>query len=114
MITILIFIGYIMAYFAVAGLSGARHHAIESSRCGSSDCWNSYWCSHCVVSVWLAGIFWPIGVPTLLGIKAGGTSRETRTKNRRTRELEEAKHKQELAKINARTLEIQEREAGIR
>ncbi len=59
-------------------------------------------------------VFFPIVTPVLVGRWLTTLNSADRREAKRMKELREAEHRQELARINARTIEIQEREAGIR
>jgi hypothetical protein len=61
-------------------------------------------------------ILLPIAAPIVLGIwlsKHEFEKRDSRISRKQKREIMEAEHKKELARINAETIAIQEREAGI-
>lgn len=90
----------VILYSFLGAMSGARHHAIESERCGAAPqaCFKPLWCGHCFVSVWVAGVFWPLGLPALVGAAIGGSTKERRIERRRAAELAEAEHVAELAK----------------
>lgn len=63
-------------------------------------------------------LLWPVAIPVVLGAKVAGsifgngTERLTRAEKRREKELAEANHKQELARIQAKT--TQELEKALR
>ncbi len=64
-----------------------------------------------------AAIFWPIIIPVFLGISLGkkldpGT-RTSREERRRDREIKEALHEQELAKIRLREAQLTEEAIAI-
>lgn len=65
--------------------------------------------------VFFSGVLWPIVLPAGLGTSIvsamSSQSRMSRAKRRQEQEIIEAKHKKELARINAETLEINERAA---
>lgn len=105
----LIIILVAMAYAMVGGTAFARFQAIESSKCGHRDCWDSYnWCRHSCFALFAVGPLWPVAIPALIGMKAGGSTKETRDESRRARELAEADHKIVLAKKRAQeTLELE-------
>jgi hypothetical protein len=95
--TLLIVIASILAYVVIGGAVGARHHAIASRTCHVNH-FSSYWCSHVYISVWVYGLLWPLALPATAGVLIGLSDSATRTARRRTRELEEAKHKAALAR----------------
>lgn len=66
-----------------------------------------------------SGILWPIVlpfvIPTVICFRLSTLDRgSNRVEKRRQKELEEAKHRKELARINAEALALKEREAGIK
>lgn len=66
---------------------------------------------------WFTCIFLPLAAPVVLGVwlsKYEWEPRSERVSRKQAKEIKEAQHRQELARINAETLAIQEREAGIR
>jgi len=62
-----------------------------------------------------SALFWPIVVPFAIptAICARMADGGSRTERRREKELAEANHKQRLARINAETMAVMEREAGL-
>jgi hypothetical protein len=58
-----------------------------------------------VIAVWLYGLLWPVAIPSVAGWVLGGIvgklslSKSERTSGRHQRELEEAKHRVEVAKL---------------
>ena len=105
-----IFIAAVMVYAFMGAIVGSRHHAIVAPKChwhnGAKDrwgenqtCWTDSWCAHIYLSIYLFGAMWWLGLPVAAGTLVGKSNRESRAVARRTRELEEAKHKLELAKI---------------
>lgn len=103
MIIVLMVLLTMMGYALVGGASAARHEAITSARCPKSNHGNAEntYCTHKLVSIWLAGIFWPVGIPMLTGVAVGGSSKEARDERRREKEIAEAKHRKEIERINA-------------
>lgn len=65
----------------------------------------------------LTGLLWLISLPMIIGHKVGTkvvpADGLSFTDRRRANEIEEAEHKFNIAKINAKTLAMQERELGI-
>lgn len=65
----------------------------------------------------LAAIFWPIVIPAFIGITMGKKldpgSKTSREKRRRDKEIEEALHEQELAKIRLREAQMTEQAIAI-
>lgn len=63
----------------------------------------------------LAGVFWPVTIPFALGSATAGDPKrgEVKSEAKRAAELKEAEHRKALAKIEAETLAIQERSAGL-
>ena len=49
----------------------------------------------------MAGLFWPVAIPFILGTMLCREATGTRAEKRREREIIEAKHKVELAKLRA-------------
>lgn len=104
----------ILGYAFIAGLVGGRHNAISSADCKYRDgheatdrygttttqtCFKPYWCSHLLLTYFFFGPFWFIALPIAGGVLIGSRDKETRTKRRRARELDEANHRLELARI---------------
>jgi hypothetical protein len=71
-------------------------------------------------SAWSAafgGIFFPLTLPIFIGVlvsKHKFEPRENRVSRKQAKEIKAAEHRKELALINAETIAIQEKEAGIR
>lgn len=97
--TFFIVMACIISYTMIGGFLGARHHHSLSKKCSYKNCWKGEWCGHCFASVYAVGLFWPIGVPLMLGVLAGANDKESRVEARRSKQIEEAKHKAELARI---------------
>ena len=112
----LIVISCVFSYIFMGAYFGSRDHHRRGKDCTyyPNRCFRQDWCSHGHISVWIAGVLWPFMGPIGLGIKAGGTSKESRTENRRAKELEEANHRLQLAKINAEVIQSNEKAVGIK
>lgn len=94
--SLVIFIVVAMVYFFIGGLSCAKIGAIGAAKCSRRN-HNADDCGH----LWASGaslFLWPMIVPSFLGVNAG-LLRQNRDENRRARELVEAKHKAELARL---------------
>ena len=105
------FIVAVMVYAFIGGVVGSRHHALVSRTCEWASgekrdrdgdietCIDPRWCNHIYRSVWMFGVFWWLALPASAGFLIGSSNKDTRIERRRTRELEEAKHKVELARL---------------
>lgn len=94
--TVLIIIGCIIAYLTTGGYSYA---AIQSRL--KPKCTSRYSCGdhgHDIVAG-LSVIAWPAVLPICLGVMMGNRSPVDRAQRKRAREIENAKHKAELARI---------------
>ena len=100
MITFLIILGSLLAYVFLGAAIGARDHAVRGLECKHypTYCYGGTWCTHATLSMWI-GILWPFMFPAVAGIKVGKRTKSTRVERRRARELEEAKHQAELARL---------------
>lgn len=106
---LLIIVGCVFTYCMLAGMTRNYVYPIQERRC-------SYRSDARVYSN-LSGIFWPLVLPFFLGQAVANKSsgqRLSRTQRRHQRELAEADHKVELAKKNAKAVEIAERSVNIR
>lgn len=92
-------IGYIMLHFVIGGFAysqiQARYRPLckyRGSQC-DSDCPHSFFAGVSVIA-------WPIIFPVMLGISLGEKKpKESRDEKRRVKEIAEANHKKELARI---------------
>lgn len=116
MLTFLIVLACIGSYLFTAGTVGRKFYAVSAVRCDRCSGRNRRSCvaTH-EVSAFFTGVLFPLSVPLMLGMYGpahsfgSGGNRISRDEKRRTRELTEAKHKEELAKIQARTTRELER-----
>lgn len=112
MVLALIIVSSILTYLYAAGTVSRNFKAVSAKRChkcSTPDRWGDTNCRADHVSAAIfAGLLFPAALPLLLGLYgAGGVFATgqggTRDERRRARELTEANHKEELAKIQART-----------
>lgn len=113
MITYILF-GLVYAF--IGSIIAGRHHALSSRICKYSDgiespnrygggthledCWGpSSWCTHITMSIWFYGALWFVALPITAGYLIGSTDKSGRIEKRRAREIAEAKHQTELARI---------------
>jgi hypothetical protein len=94
-----------LAYCFMGGLVGGRYQAVESGKCAQSEHFGYNWCGHSLFTIWFAAPLWPVFLPASLGLKAGMTTPEDRASRRHKREIAEAKHKAELAKLERQETE---------
>lgn len=103
-------LGGLWLYAIIAGLIGAKHHSIQRARYQHEKdyCFHGIWCLHATVSFWL-GVGWILTLPATLGIMLGNASRGSRVEARRQREMDEAQHRLQIAKVRAEETEALER-----
>lgn len=109
MILYLILIPLLMAYFATSGYVFGKVNGHYKSICKyqkTNNCDGE--CGH-VIGAIIAGLLWPVSMPIAAGKVMSESDRTPRDAKRRTRELEEARHKKELARIQAETTAALER-----
>jgi len=109
----ILFIVFASIFFYLTG-SGAMwniQHKRLIAKCTYRE--HDFECGHWWTEMFSA-LFWPAVVPLALGHKLSGFDNESRIDRKHERQVEEAKHKQELARINSETIRIKEMEAGIR
>ena len=99
-----------LSVFYCVGVGAA--FTVIGEKCHPHDYWES-------PGPFFGSLVWPIFIPALVGSHVGHAvinrgSRESRTEKRHARELDEANHRKEIARINAEAIELQEREAGMR
>lgn len=96
-----------LCIFLYSMIAGVSFRAIANATNHPDDPWRS-------PGPFFGALAWPVALPLLLGIK-GGTlvlgdgERLSRDERRRDKELTEARHKQELARIEAETTRELER-----
>jgi hypothetical protein len=89
-----------LGYVFMGGLVAGRYEAIERSKCGAAEHFDTYtWCGHSCITLWCAGPLWPLFLPAVFGVKAGFSTKDERLDRKHQREIKEAKHKAELAKF---------------
>ncbi len=87
-----------VVYTSVAGYIGMRQFNTLQNRCGRGS---HGACMH-EVPACLAGLFWPFTIPLLIGAALGDTNhRESVSERRKNKELQEERHKTELARERA-------------
>jgi len=118
---LLLSIGLPILYIMAAGFIGSYlvdTARLECSNRGGDDYCEYYACEH--GGWWIAGLLWPLAMPFLL---AAGASQQlavdhakgiNRAERKRLKELEQAEHKNKLAMLREKEVELMEREAGIR
>jgi hypothetical protein len=109
--TFLFIMLYIMFHLTVGGLVCAKVQAALKPACKYKGTLCDALCGHSFAAG-LSVIAWPLTLPISAGLLMG-QDKTARTEKKHQRQIDEARHKQELAKINAQTIAIQEREAGI-
>lgn len=99
---VLIYILSVMAYFTMSGFvfGKLQNHYKPLCSYSASNC--DAECGHSVGSA-IAGLLWPVALPIAAGKVLSNSERVSRDQKRRTKELAEARHKKELARIEAET-----------
>lgn len=112
MIAIPIILG-VMIYLTVLGYIGPKIRSFAYDRrglnMGTSDGASCFAFFSCLLL--------PVFAPIILGLwlsKHNFEPRENRISRKQAKEIKGAEHRKELARINAETIAIKEREAGIR
>lgn len=110
---------YIVATFVYLTIAGATFSSVLDQRrrvCRDRNCGGGAECWHEGLAA-LAAALWLLLIPLILGHllnkKTAHNDGLTKTERRRKSKIEEADHKLEVAKINAKTLAIQEQGLGI-
>lgn len=90
----------ILTYAFIGAFVGSKHYAITGPSCHyfPKSCWGSRWCRHATFSFWV-GAGWFVMLPVTAGIFLGANSKAKRDLARQARELAEADHKRELARL---------------
>ena len=104
--TFLIVVAVVTGYAAMVGFVGKRAQLWYRHRCPYHPIHD-----HCdeedhTAGGVIAGVFWPLALPALIGVVAGGKSdRQTRLEKKRAEELEQAEHDAEVARTRRREAE---------
>lgn len=99
----LILVPALMAYFTMSGYVFGRMNSHYKSICKyqrTNNCDGE--CGHVIGSI-ISGLVWPVALPIAAGKVLSNSERVSRDTKRRTKEIAEANHKHELARIEAKT-----------
>lgn len=110
MVTFLIVMAIIASHFVVGGFSYSKIQSKYRPLCEQHYCDSD--CGHSVAAG-ISVVLWPVILPIMLGNAIGNSSGTSRAEKRQAKEIAQAKHEAELARIKRIAVEELDRELAI-